>query len=689
MAEAEKERRRMAACVEKLEMGKKELEVSNAKTIEENRRLLDQLEGLNSAVSESDVHIQALNSTLQSTREELQRLTVLAGRTSILEEQLLAMETEQGNLQSKLTSSEENNRSSMQRWMRAERTIGHLHEQIDKIEQEGREERERHVEIVGRMERRTVVEKELESTTGRLKGAAAATSFGRPQTGGTNVVSHFVKDILQDNANLQMGIVELREMLMSSNEEVETLREQMKLHQPLVEYDGISQSRNTLEVELNKKTRLESLPELHVHHHYHRPTKPDGLAKDRTSVHRKPRKKRSIITPSVFSPPSGLQTLQTPKSTDTCPNTPLSAATILSQTSVSIPYLQSPAIPSRWSMESQPNRNSLASSSLPSSPHSGFRNSLVFDSIDNAMDSSRPTTPASSNPRSSIVLPEKQIYDPDVPYRFDSMPAVPRLESVAPQTRSASSQLYNLNSFSEGSDDLGLSLNDSSTILETQERGSTTDSDFSYQNPSSSTITQPIFRPQVRRATSHESLFSMSGIGIDMRTTQRKPSQIFGHHGFTPQISLSQASSQAVMSAATATGRPAFHRRARDTNDYHRSLLSGAGNGTSRSNGGSPQSGSGTAPEKSTSLSKRVGGWMWGKWGVAPAVSTGHLRAKAALSAIDGRKVSSSSFGNKIQEGQGEEPPTTRVLRGQISKSSVVESTAVDKELLKESLGEG
>lgn len=33
---------------------------------------------------------------------------------------------------------------------------------------------------------------------------------------------------------MQMGIVELREMLMGSNEEVENLREQMMLHQPAV-----------------------------------------------------------------------------------------------------------------------------------------------------------------------------------------------------------------------------------------------------------------------------------------------------------------------------------------------------------------------------------------------------------------------------------------------------------------------
>ena len=49
-----------------------------------------------------------------------------------------------------------------------------LQDQIDKIEREAREDRERHVEIVGRMERRRAVEKELETARLRAKQERAA-----------------------------------------------------------------------------------------------------------------------------------------------------------------------------------------------------------------------------------------------------------------------------------------------------------------------------------------------------------------------------------------------------------------------------------------------------------------------------------------------------------------------------------
>ena len=85
MAEAEEERRRLSSSIDKLEADKRELEAANAKPIEENRYLLDQLEGLNNNVSDAEVQITSLNTTLESTRKELERLTVLASQTSLLE----------------------------------------------------------------------------------------------------------------------------------------------------------------------------------------------------------------------------------------------------------------------------------------------------------------------------------------------------------------------------------------------------------------------------------------------------------------------------------------------------------------------------------------------------------------------------------------------------------------------------
>ena len=75
MAEAEEQRRKMDATVDRLEEEKKALEAKNARTIQENRYLLDQLEDLNKSVSDADTQISSLNTTLQSTMKELDRLT--------------------------------------------------------------------------------------------------------------------------------------------------------------------------------------------------------------------------------------------------------------------------------------------------------------------------------------------------------------------------------------------------------------------------------------------------------------------------------------------------------------------------------------------------------------------------------------------------------------------------------------
>lgn len=169
MAEAEEERRKMGVSIDKLGKDKKELEAANARTIEENRYLLDQLEEMNGTISNADAQILSLNTTLESTRKELERLTVLAAQTSQLEEQLAAMEREQNELHNQLTSTEDLERTAVQRWKGAERIIGTLQEQVDCIEREAREERARHAEVVARFERRRAVERELENAAGRLK----------------------------------------------------------------------------------------------------------------------------------------------------------------------------------------------------------------------------------------------------------------------------------------------------------------------------------------------------------------------------------------------------------------------------------------------------------------------------------------------------------------------------------------
>ena len=154
IAEAAEERRKMVGSIETLEADKKELQASNTRTIEENRYLLDQLEEMNGTVSSSESQILSLNTTLESTRKELERLTVLAARTSHLETQLAGLELEAADLHHQLASREKETRTAVQRWKGAERTINVLQEQVDRIDREAREDRLRHAEVVKRFERR-------------------------------------------------------------------------------------------------------------------------------------------------------------------------------------------------------------------------------------------------------------------------------------------------------------------------------------------------------------------------------------------------------------------------------------------------------------------------------------------------------------------------------------------------------
>lgn len=228
MAESEEERRRMAASLEQLENDKKVLEARNAIVAQENQDLLHQLDCMNSQIADSDAQIESLMATLSSAQYENKRLMALAARTIELETEMTAMEVEHSRLREELVTSQQEEKSAIHRWQHAETTLRDLNDQIYKIEREAHDEREKHVKICGQMERKRVVEKELEGAAGRLRGAAAAaaSTLGRDK-GGTNVVSHFVRDILQDNTNLQAGIVELRELLQTSNEEVQNLREQV------------------------------------------------------------------------------------------------------------------------------------------------------------------------------------------------------------------------------------------------------------------------------------------------------------------------------------------------------------------------------------------------------------------------------------------------------------------------------
>lgn len=637
IAEAGEERRQMASIIDQLERDKRGLELSNEKTIEENRELLDQLEHMNHTISTSDAYIQSLATTLRSNRQEIGRLAALAARSTELEAQLLAIETEQIGLQDQLASTQCDHQSAVYRWKSAERTISNLQEQVDRMEKEASDERERHEEIVTRFERRRAVERELDDAASLSKGSRLATKLGEEK--GNNVVSHFVRDILQDNANLQMGIVELRDMLMSSNEEVENLREQMLLHQPATLID---ESQTVLKNELARSRAPEAVPEVHVHHHYH----PEIKAKAATvSATRRPRNRRS--TSRIFSPPSGLRTPISPTDPITTrSSTPSSAAAILSQTSVTIPPPQ--LRPNRWSVQSSQNSSSIAPSSVPSSPRSAFRNSSIFDSIDSAMDSSRPTSPESTGADSPMFLTRHK--------KSSSYASLASFSARKPSDNLSGAYPVLTCSPEATTEDLIPDYIDNavehSTIPEEPEEDLLPEKPTLTLNASLNDVFAPsvLVNSRIHRAKSHESILSVQS-PINANSLPSKPSQLLAHKS-TSRTSFRLSNPIIDPTSAIAQPIPSHPLRVSSRN-YNRSLLSGRSpfvndstdshshrstrdasaisythhshRSTSSSSSLSERRGKPPPPP----LTKLVGNWMTAKWGISPKASTSDLRAKA------------------------------------------------------------
>lgn len=658
IADSERERRAMTAHIESLETEKAELEKRNANIISENRDLLDQLEALNNTVADSDAHVLSLQATLQSTQQELQKLSHLASRTERLERDLADFEREQAEWQTSYAAKEEGEKSAVRRWQKAERTLAELQDQMERIEKEAREERERHLEVVGRMERRHNVERELGSAAGRLKGAAALKNGGE----GNTVVSHFVKDILQDNANLQMGIVELREMLNTSNEEVETLRRQMQLHQSAEDDETTLQPRSQ-RTDLREELTRANSSELHVHHHYHAPpSAPKTL--------RRPKKKRhGALTPGAFTPPSRSST---PRSSFSA-YTPTPSTTILQQTSASVP--QSIPANQRWSMQSNATYHCMLPSSGPSSPQSTTnRTSSLFDRVfsDAGLDSSRPTTPDSEDPGSPVVGPSHVKRGSQASFRTFSAPVVQR-RGLSPYTTSRPSldaiisieELPKLDQQPPGQDVIPEENEnewEETSSHEPVEHESSVASPASEGPQTPFPLDESIYaRPPLRRAASHESLLSVSG--MDIHTLKSRPSQLLA-----PYARANGMTSQAAISDATAhAARPAAISR-----------LSGA-SGVSLLSGMAAEKREAARP----GLGKKVGGWMFGKWGAAPSRSGVAGRDSASTASTnaaqaDSGSASTTSTPTTITKAQTVHRPAHHMRPGSVSSASTGEYGSFD-----------
>ncbi|KAJ5481045.1 hypothetical protein N7539_006939 [Penicillium diatomitis] len=689
IAEAERDRQRLESSLTELEAEKRKVQEENARIVEENRSLLDHLESLNRTALESDDHVRSLTQALENTQTELRRVTAAAARAADLEAQLVLMETQQSHLQDQVMTACESEKSAIQRWKSAQLMLRDLHEQVERIESEAREEREQHEELIQRLERKRAVERELDRAAGRLKGAAAASELGRNPN--THVVSRFVKDILQDNANLQVGIMELREMLESSNQEVQNLREQIHMHQPLA---GLGETEHggplrctTLSEELRSKERPAS-KEFHIHHHYH--TSTSALKKEKGTLTRRAKKRRPTLgSPApLYSSVNG----QSPRRpSHRSQSSSSSINTILSQTSVSIP----PTSSRRWS------HCSPATDSMASSPRSAFRTSSIFDRIDREFESSQPTSPESTA-FSSPVLQAHNGKGLDLPIR-----SLPPLDDI--NREGASPDSYG-EWPSAQSDHAGLYANmthqpipeESETPPRSSHGSTTLDPGLSPEKVFALQF------PPLRRSSSHESLLSVAGMDIHtpndrharMRMGEWYPGPRIPRRLVYPSTEL--ASTPPVVSAPIVIAD-----RASGPIQSPRSLLASvaAGSGLalesgsinsadSNSNSNSTTSMATLGPRKTTTLTRRMGGWVLGKWGTAPvpsdALEDNKSATHAAAEATDHLSASSLPAAQPRFRftGVNQKGPILG-LRPPPQAPTNVQPKDIDQDLLRESLAEG
>ncbi|EGY15552.1 uncharacterized protein VDAG_06716 [Verticillium dahliae VdLs.17] len=506
MADAERDRLELTARIEQLETDKRELQADNARTVEENRALLDQLETLNNSVNSSDTRIQSLEATLLSSQQAVRRLEGAAVRAAELERHVALLEREQMQLQNTLISTESESRSALNRWKKAERGITELQEQLERMEKETKDERERHVEAMGRVERQREMEKELNTAAGRLKGAAAAKSLDKGKHG-SSVVSHFVRDLLQDNANLQLGMAELRELLTNSNDEIQALRDQLMFHQPVDEgeKEGERSTASTLRAEMDPSqmeepgatTRLSQ--ELHIHHHYHVASKGDN---------KKPKKRRAGLTPGIFTPPSGASTPVTPfRNHPWRLSSPVPPTTSTHGHRDSTSSLAAP--PShRWSMFSE-QQSDFAASSVPSSPQSTSHRFSMFDKFP---DSDLPASPTTSVDPMSPTMRATHLKRPsEVSTRSISMPAKLMIAPPAPTLEVTQHHL--------GPEPIREEVHEDDTEIEEVPEIVTTEEEYSFSTDEE----QP--QRRLHRVISHESIMSLAG-GLDIHTLKVRPSQL-------------------------------------------------------------------------------------------------------------------------------------------------------------------
>ncbi|KAK5033039.1 hypothetical protein LTR13_007004 [Exophiala sideris] len=755
VSESQLEHDRLTTYINKLEKERDSLQAANAKIVEENRGLLDQLEYANTSIRDSDHHVKRLEALLRDCEVEAQKLNGVTRRAEELELRILDMEKERVILSSKVEDSQEETRGTIQRWKESVLKVRQLEYEIQRIEWEAKQDRQRHEEIIARLERERSLERELGGAEGRLKGAAALHNLNGKALGNNNVVSHFVRDILQDNANLQAGIAELRQLLHTSNEEVQNLREQILQHQP-VEYDTTTLEEIPRPGPLSEQLDWpDAAPkplqqEVHVHHHYH--------AKIAGKQHRTPTIRRS----SRKRPAFGLGMLPSTPEPST-PSTPLSSSQrIISSPGFPLTLHQPQPRFNRWSMQSGGTASTILSS-FPSSPRSYFEHSSsIFDRLEGGEDSSRPTSPESAagfnepmyRARNYKGRIEEEFINPlneeeeeafvDEPEEIQSNPLLPSEEQTELQVRdfggqeSPSRDLTPKPSQILVTEDQDCSTNRSqmpalqepegerdaseseatSTITKPTEIAEQAES---YLQPrrdlmtGSSCLTTPDLinipeihiRPSHHRSSSHDSLVSISGMDIHLAkrpTTSTSQSSTFlkGNKAyfalspsaarrlpsaqplttvteFTALGTARSVSADSIALASNASSKPQTPERSVSLSVEALSGIAGLPRPTRQEQQSPPPSG----------FSSLLGGWVRGKWGVAPTKSNVDLKSPTTPPApVQSQAATSFLFPSGRAPGINQRGAIAGLRPPRRLPCSGIEVKLVDHDSLKESLAE-
>ncbi|KAK5950802.1 hypothetical protein OHC33_008185 [Knufia fluminis] len=681
--DSQAEQARLSSYVADLEHEKSSLQDANHRMLVENRGLLQKLEDLNTDFGQSGKRVKELEDLVQDCEQEIRRLNGLTRKTQELELKMLDVERECAELTKQFEDGKSETRGTIARWKQSERKVHELEQEVQKIEWAARIDREKHEEIVARVARDRALERELGLSEGRLKATAAVQNMqrGGPQK---QVVSNFVRDILQDNANLQAGISELRELLQSSNDEVQNLREQVMLHQPIQEDTTPMPARQSSlhdELSFSQSLPKQVQQEVHVHHHYHTKL---GAKKEKTPVRKTPRStpRRRALMPSALSASPSTSGRSTPIMR------PQRYAT-----SSAVPLSMPQPMANRWSMQSAATASTYLSS-MASSPASYYdRNSSIFDRIEREEESSRPTSPESFG--ISSPLPFKHWDEPEQSLSvFEEEPdgyvSLESFEATTSEAISANDSIPHIGA--EGDDvlpEMGLTPKPSMSLLPIVDQNLTPraaqpsiptipepppppDTPPQQREPpdelvppptiikqQSSPVVQhdqitpdleprspprigspkpkqmPDIRPSIRRSNSHDSLLSISGMDIHLAQHPRSTSSALrllgtttagaNKHHFAPSpASLRQPLTSASEPVASVTEYTATSRPGVDSISASMQALSGIRKETQQS-----QNTSGRG------LIGSVGGWVSSKWGRAPTgmKSVADLRSVATTPA--------------------------------------------------------